>query len=47
MLKNKHKITIGINFMCVAYSRPKTIGNIFTYRMVDSLDGDPVSSYME
>ena len=46
-LKNKHKITIGINSMCVAYSRPKYLGNIFTYRKVDRIDGPPVSSYME
>ena len=31
-LKNKNKITIGIRSMCLAYSRPKNLGNIFTYR---------------
>ena len=29
-LKNKRKIPIGIKSMCVAYSRPKNLGNIFT-----------------
>ena len=33
--------------MCVAYSRPKNLGNIFTYRKIDRLDGPPVSSYLE
>ena len=45
--EKKHKIPIGINSMCVAYSRPKNLGNIFTYRKVDSFDGPPVSSNME
>ena len=45
--KNKHKTPIGITLMCVAYSRPKNIGNVFTYRKVDRLDGLPVSSYMD
>ena len=34
-LKNKHKIPIGIKFMCVAYSRPKNLGKIFTYHKID------------
>ena len=42
-LKNKHKIPIGINSMCVVYSRPKNLRNIFTYRKVDRLEGLPVS----
>ena len=46
-LKNKHKIPIGIKSVCVAYSRPKNLGNIFTYRKIDRLDGPPVSSYLE
>ena len=46
-MKNKHKIPIGINSMCVAYSHPKHLGNIFTYQKVDYPEGDPVSSYME
>ena len=46
-LKNKDKIPIGIKSMCVAYSRPKNLGNIFTYRKIDRLDGPPVSSYLE
>ena len=46
-LKNKYKIPIGINSMCVAYSRPENLGNIFTYRKFDRLDGPPVSSYLE
>ena len=46
-LKNKHKIPIGINSMCVAYSRPTKIGNISTYHKVDSLNGIPVSFCME
>ena len=25
--------------MCVAYSRPKTLGNIFIYHKIDRLDG--------
>ena len=33
--------------MCVAYSRSKILGNMFTYRKVDSLNGTPVSSYMK
>ena len=33
--------------MCVAYSRPKNLGSIFTYRKIDRLDGPPVSSYLE
>ena len=39
--KNKHKIPNGIKSMCVAYSRPKNLGNIFTYRKIDRLDGPP------
>ena len=27
--------------MCVAYSCPKNLGNIFTYRKIDRLDGNP------
>ena len=46
-LKNKHKIPIGIKSMCVAYSRPKNLGNIFTYHKVDRLNVPPVSSYLE
>ena len=46
-LKNRYKIPIGIKLMCVAYSRPKSLGNIFTYRKVDCLGGPSVSSYME
>ena len=46
-LKNKHIIPIGIKSMCVAYSSPKNIGNIFTYRKNDRLDGLLVSSYLE
>ena len=46
-LKNKYKIPIGIKSMCVAYSLPKNISNIFTYREVDRFDGHPVSSYLE
>ena len=46
-LKNKNKIPIGIRSMCVAYSRPKNLGNIFTYRKIDRLDGPLVSSYLE
>ena len=43
----KHKIPIGIKSMCVAYSRPKNLGNFFTYCKIDRLDGPPVSSYLE
>ena len=46
-LKIKHIITIDIKLMCVAYSRPKIIGNIFTYQKVDHFDGPLVSSYTE
>ena len=46
-LKNKHKIPIGIKLMCVAYSRLKNLGNIFTYRKIDRLNGPPVSSDLE
>ena len=46
-LKNKDNIPIGIKSMCVAYSRPKNLGNIFTYRKIDRLNGPPVSSYLE
>ena len=46
-LKNKYKIPIGIKLMCVAYSRPKNLGKIFTCRKVDHIDGPPVSSYLE
>ena len=46
-LKNKRKIPIGTNSISVAYIRPKNLGNIFTYRKVDCLDGPPVSSYLE
>ena len=45
--KKQTKIPIGIKSMCVAYSRPKNLGNIFTYHKVDRLDGPPVSSYLE
>ena len=45
--KKKKNITIGIKLVCVAYSRPKNLGNIFTYRKIDRLDGAPVSSYLE
>ena len=41
----KHRI--GINSMCVAYSRTKNIGDILTYCKDDCLYGPPVSSYME
>ena len=41
------KIPIGINSMCVAYSRPKNLVNIFMYSKVDCLDGTSFSSYME
>ena len=44
--KNKHKIPIGINSMCVAYSRPKNLINIFTYYKFIRRNGPPVSSYM-
>ena len=47
MLKNKHKIPIGIKSMCVAYILPKNLGKIFTYRKIDRLDGPLVSSYLE
>ena len=47
MIKNKQKIPISINLMCVTYSRPKNIGNIFTYHRDDCLDGTPVSYYMD
>ena len=40
-LKNKNKIPIGIKSMCVAYSHPKNLGNIFTYKTIDHLDGPP------
>ena len=46
-LNNKNKIPIGIRSMWVAYSLPKNMGNIFTYRKIDRLDGPPVSSYLE
>ena len=46
-LKNKNNIPIGIRSMCVAYSRTKNLGNIFTYRKIDCLDGPLVSSYLE
>ena len=46
-LKTNTKKPIGINSMCVAYSRPKLSGNIFTYRKVNHIYGPPVSSYME
>ena len=46
-LKNKYKIPIGIRSMCVAYSRCNNLGNIFTYRKIDCLNGPPVSSYLE
>ena len=46
-LKDKNKTPIGIRSMCVAYSRPKNLGNIFTYRRIDRLDGPLVSSYLE
>ena len=44
--KKQTQNPIGINLMYVAYNRPKKLGNIFTYRKVDSLEGLPVSSYM-
>ena len=31
--------------MCVAYSVPKNLGNIFTYRKVDRLDGPSLLLY--
>ena len=37
----------GPNSICVAYSCPKSLGNIFTYRKVNFRDGTSVSSYME
>ena len=46
-LKNKNKILIGIRSMCVAYSDPKNLGNIFTYRKIDRIDEPLVSSYFE
>ena len=45
--KKQTKTPIVINSMYVAYSRPKIIGNIFTYHKVYSLKGPPVSYYME
>ena len=46
-LKNKYKTPIVIKSMCVVYSHPKNLGNIFTYCKVDRLNGPPVSSYLE
>ena len=46
-LKNKNKIPIGIKSMCVEYSCPKNLSNIFTYCKIDRLDGPQVSSYLE
>ena len=46
-LKNNHQLPIGIKSMCVAYSRPRNLGNIFTYRKIDRLDGPPASSYLK
>ena len=46
-LRKKNKIPIGIRSICVAYSRPKNLGNIFIYRKIDRLDGPPVSFYLE
>ena len=45
-LKNKYNIPICIKFMCVAYSRPKNLGNIFMYCKVDRIYGPSMSSYM-
>ena len=46
-IKNKQKRPIGIKSMCLAYSRPKNIDNIFTYPKVDRFYEPPVSSYLE
>ena len=46
-LKDKNKTPTDIRSMCVAYSRLKNLGNIFTYRKIDRLNGPPVSSYLE
>ena len=43
----KYKIPVGVNSMCVEYSFSHNLGNIFTYREVNFIDGTPVSSYME
>ena len=45
-LKNKPKIPIGINLVCVPYTRPQKLGDIFMYRKVNRLNGALVSSYM-
>ena len=45
--KKKHKIPIGIKYMCMAYSRPENFGDIFTYCKVNRLYGTPVSSHTE
>ena len=33
--------------MCVKYIPNKNLGNIFTYRKIDRLDGPPASSYLD
>ena len=38
-LKKNTKIPIGIRSMCVAYSCPKNLGNIFTCTKIDRLNG--------
>ena len=46
-LEKNTRSQIGIKSMCMAYSRPKNLGNIFTYRKIDRLDGLLVSSSLE
>ena len=46
-LKNKNNTPMSIRSMCMAYSLPKNMGNIFIYRKIDRLDGPPISSYLE
>jgi len=47
LLKNDNGHPIGVRQLCVAYSRPPNLGNLFSYRKIDNLAGPPVSSYLE
>ena len=51
MFRNKflsgNKSVAGFNRLTIAYSRPRNLGEILSYRKIQDYDGPPVSSYFD
>ena len=45
-VRNHTRDPIGISRMIIAYSRPPNLGNLLSYRKIDTTNGPPVSSYV-